>query len=224
MEENYYADSLNAQKLYQVYQTNHPRVLRYLGAEISFVSDHLQGTERVLELGAGYGRIMKKLAPACQSIVGIDISPGTVAFGQDYLLDTPNAQLVVMDAHHLHFDQPFDVILCLQNGLSAMRTEPVTFINRVMHHLQRGGKAFFSSYSAKFWTHRLAWFQEQSAKGLLGEIDMAQTGGGVIRCKDGFQATTHTAEDMERFGRASGFAYQVTEVDESSIFLVLRKE
>lgn len=51
-------------------------------------------------------------------------------FGKEYLKDTPNAQLLVMDVHNLQFqDQElFDVILCLQNGLSAMKIEPVGFI------------------------------------------------------------------------------------------------
>lgn len=84
---------------------------------------------------------------------------------------------MVMNVHNLQFhDQElFDVILCLQNGLSAMKIEPVGFIKKTADLLQNKGKVFFSSYSTKFWEHRLAWFQEQSEKGLLGEIDMEKT-------------------------------------------------
>ena len=89
--------------------------------------------------------------------------------------------------------------------------------------LSADGKAFFSSYSPNFWEQRVAWFQEQAEKGLLGEIDMDETKDGVIVCKDGFRATTHSLEDMDMIGRASGYGYQVTEVDESSIFLVVEK-
>lgn len=223
MKENYYAQNLNAQKLYHVYETKCPRVRQYFKSEISFVRNYLQGTERVLELGAGYGRIVKELAPSCKSIVGIDISKDNVDFGKEYLNDAPNAHLMVMDAHNLHFQELFDVVLCLQNGLSAMKVEPIEFVKKVMGLLLNGGRAFFSSYSAKFWDHRLAWFQEQSEKGLLGEIDIEKTKDGVIICKDGFRATTHSPEDMDRFGKASGFAYEVIEVDESSIFLIVTK-
>lgn len=223
MKENYYAQNLNAQKLYHVYETKYPRVRQYFESEISFVRNYLQGTERVLELGAGYGRIVKELAPSCKSIVGIDISKDNVDFGKEYLNDAPNAHLMVMDAHNLHFQELFDVVLCLQNGLSAMKVEPIEFVKKVMGLLLNGGRAFFSSYSAKFWDHRLAWFQEQSEKGLLGEIDIEKTKDGVIICKDGFRATTHSPEDMDRFGKASGFAYEVIEVDESSIFLIVTK-
>lgn len=223
MKDNYYDQSLNAQKLYRVYQSKYPRVAQYLAAEISYVKKYLQGSERILELGAGYGRIMKELAPFCQSIVGIDISKDNVEFGREYLKEMENAQLLVMDAHHMQLEASFDVILCLQNGLSAMKIEPMSYIKEVLELLRPGGKAFFSSYSPNFWEHRLAWFAEQAEKELLGELDMEKTKDGVIVCKDGFRATTCSPEDMDMIGRASGYKYQVTEVDESSIFLVVEK-
>jgi len=223
MSKNYYADKLNAQKLYQVYQTKYPRVQQYFDSEIAFVRSQLQGTERVLELGAGYGRIMRELAPNCKKIVGIDISEGNVAFGLEYLSESPNTELLVMDAHNLRFDALFDVVLCLQNALSAMKTEPLSYVNNIMALLSPGGRAFISSYSAKFWEHRLAWFLEQAEKGLLGEIDLERTGDGIIVGKDGFRAITHSPEDLDAVGKASGFPYEVREVDESSVFLVITK-
>jgi 2-polyprenyl-6-hydroxyphenyl methylase/3-demethylubiquinone-9 3-methyltransferase len=218
MKENYYAKDLNAQKLFQVYQTKYQRVKQYFEAEISFVRNRLQGTERVLELGAGYGRIMKELSSSCVSITGIDISEGNVEFGNKYLGDVPNAKLMVMDAHNLKFSETFDVVLCLQNALSAMKTQPLEYVKKIMALLSPEGKAFISSYSAKFWEHRMAWFHEQSEKGLLGEIDMEQTKDGVIICKDGFRATTHSPQDMDSIGKASGFQYDVTEVRKQKSF------
>ena len=223
MKENYYDQSLNAQKLYRVYQSKYPRVLQYLEAEISYVRNHLQGSERILELGAGYGRIMKELAPFCKSIVGIDISEDNVKFGRVYLKEVGNAELIVMDAHRLRFEDTFDMVLCLQNGLSAMEIEPMGYIQEIVQLLSAGGKAFFSSYSPDFWEYRVAWFQEQAEKGLLGELDLEKTKDGVIICKDGFCSTTYSAKEMEMTGRASGYKYQVMEVDKSSIFLVVEK-
>ncbi|MEA4933451.1 MAG: class I SAM-dependent methyltransferase [Lawsonibacter sp.] len=217
---NYYAENLNSQKLFQVYDTAIPRVRQYFDAEIDFVRQRLKGHEHVLELGAGYGRIVRELAPYCASIVGMDISEESVHLGASYLQDFPNADMIAMDVHEMNFSHPFDVILCLQNGLSAMRADDAV-IQRVLSYLAPGGTAYFSTYSANFWDHRLAWFQEQADKGLLGELDMEQTKNGVIVCKDGFRATTHSPADLESIGRNSGLAYEVTEVDESSLFLIL---
>ena len=219
---NYYAESLNSQKLFQVYNTAISRIRQYFEAEIDFVRRQLTGRERVLEVGAGYGRIVRALAPSCASILGMDISPDSVILGKEYLKDFPNADMVEMDVHHMHFDQSFDVTLCLQNALSAMRADDQV-IQNILGLLSPGGTAFFSTYSANFWDWRIAWFQEQADKGLLGELDVEKTKDGVIVCKDGFRATTQTPEEYEAIGRASGLPYEVTEVDGSSLFLVIRK-
>ena len=219
---NYYAESLNSQKLFQVYDTALPRIKQYFEAEIDFVRQHPTGTERVLELGAGYGRIVRELAPNCAEIVGMDISEDSVKLGTEYLKDFPNASMVAMDVHQMAFDRPFDVILCLQNGLSAMRADDQV-LAKILDVLAPGGTAYFSTYSARFWDHRIAWFQEQADKGLLGELDMEQTKDGVIICKDGFRATTQTPEDYDAIGRKFGYPYEVTEVDGSSLYLVIHK-
>lgn len=220
--DNYYAEKLNSQRLFQVYETKIPRVKQYLQAEIDFVKGNLSDTQRVLELGAGYGRIMRELAPYCGSIVGIDISEESVELGKEYLKDNHNASIVAMDVHRMKFHQPFDVILCLQNGLSAMRSD-VSVIHAMIENLAPGGVAYFSSYSAKFWDFRLKWFEEQASKGLLGEIDYQKTKNGVIICKDGFRATTQSPEDFQKIGQELGYPYQLQEVDESSVFLIVHK-
>ncbi len=224
MESGYYEKKLNAEKLYRVYQTKIPQVRDYLRSEIEFVREHLGGNETALELGAGYGRIMKELSPSLRRITGIDVSEQSVALGREYLGDLANCTVETMDAHTLAFDETFDVVLCLQNGLSAMKGDPENLVRRSLRVLAPGGTAFFSSYSPKFWEHRLAWFQEQAEKGLLGEIDMENTGNGRIVCKDSFTATTFDREEMERLGKASGRPYRVEEVKDSSIFLTLRNE
>ena len=129
---NYYEQSLNSTKLFQVYQTKYPRVKRYLDEEIEFVRRNLHGNERVLEVGTGYGRIIKELAPSVASIVGTDISDASVNLGKDYLKECRNCRIRVMDTHKLEFTEEFDIVLCLQNGLSAMKGQPKHIIEECM--------------------------------------------------------------------------------------------
>lgn len=220
--DNYYAEKLNSKKLFQAYDTQIPRIKQYLQAEIDFVKGNLSNTQSVLELGAGYGRIIRELAPYCRFIVGIDISLESVELGKEYLKDYPNASIVAMDVHQIKFPKPFDVILCLQNGLSAMRADS-TVIHKILDKVAPGGTAYFSSYSTRFWDFRLKWFEEQASKGLLGKIDYTKTKNGVIICKGGFKATIHSSEDLEKIGEELGYPYQVQEVDESSVFLIIHK-
>ncbi len=220
---NYYDEKLNSDKLFKVYETNIPRVKQYLDSEIEYVLNSLTGNEEVLELGAGYGRIMKKLAPKSKTITGIDISGSNVFLGNEYLKENSNARIVKMDVHNLELDKEYDVILCLQNGLSAMKGDLAT-IKNILKYLKPGGKAFFSSYSEKFWDHRVLWFKEQADKGLLGEIDFERTKDGIITCKDGFIATTHSVDDFHEIGKALNYTYKIKEVDDSSLFFVVTKK
>ncbi|WDV46342.1 class I SAM-dependent methyltransferase [Clostridiaceae bacterium M8S5] len=221
---NYYAKKLNSQNLFKAYDTHIPRIKQYLNEEIEFVRRNLTGDERVLELGAGYGRIVKELASSCKSIVGIDISKESVLLAREYLKGIHNAEMITMDVHKPTFKSKFDVVICLQNGLSAMKIATDESIKNILRMVTDGGKIYFSTYSEKFWEHRLMWFEEQSNKGLLGEIDMSKTKDGVIICKDGFKAITHTPEDLKKIGELSGYEYQIQEMDESSIFLIIHKE
>ena len=223
MVDNYYAKKLNSAKLYDVYQTQLPRVQQYLDAEIDFVRRGLRGNEKVLELGAGYGRILKELAPNVLSITGVDISADSVALGKEYLEGIPGCQLQVMDAHDLAFEDDFDVVLCLQNGLSAMKGDALNIVKQCVKALHPGGKAYFSTYNPKFWEHRLAWFQEQADKGLLGEIDFEKTKEGVIACKDGFVSRSFSESELKELALAVQYPYQIVEVDDSSLFLILEK-
>ncbi|MDI9371169.1 MAG: class I SAM-dependent methyltransferase [Synergistaceae bacterium] len=224
MGKDYYSEKLNANLLFQAYDTAIPQVRDYLKDEIEFVRSGLGGDEDALELGAGYGRIMKELAPSLKSITGVDLSERSVELGKEYLKDCPNCVIQTMDAHSLEFDRTFDVVLCLQNGLSAMKGDPSNLIAQSLRLLSPGGRACFSSYSPDFWDHRLAWFQEQADKGLLGEIDMEKTGDGVIVCKDGFTATTFDHAALERLGEECGRRFSVEDVGGSSIFLTIHDE
>lgn len=220
---NYYAQKLGAQKLLQVYETKIPRIQQYLQEEVNFIKKNLTKTQNVLELGAGYGRIIKELAPHCNSIVGIDISKDSIVFGREYLKEQTNACMIEMDVHQMTFTNTFDVIVCLQNGLSAMNVD-YTDINKILEILTPGGIAFFSSYSEKIWDYRIKWFEEQASKGLVGKIDYDKTKDGVIVCQDGFKASTYSPRDLQKIGKQSGYSYNVQEIDESSIFLIIYKK
>jgi len=82
--DNYYNDKLNAEKLFKVYDTKIMRIKQYLKAEIDYVRSSISADEKVIELGAGYGRIIKEIAPFCKSVIGIDISENNVMLAKEY--------------------------------------------------------------------------------------------------------------------------------------------
>lgn len=223
--QDYYSKKLSADRLRRVYEVASPRVRQYLDAEVEFVRSHLKPGNRVIELGCGYGRILPSLAEKAGLVVGIDSSIESIRSGTEFLSDCENCDIAVMSAEHLGFrDRTFDCVVCIQNGISAFKIEPVALITEAIRICRDDGVALFSTYSAKFWDDRLEWFEEQSKHGLLGEIDYDKTGHGNIICTDGFTATTFSADQFRNIASELGLDHSIAEVDSSSLFCIFRKK
>ncbi len=217
--QNYYAENLAAERLRTCYDLAPPRVKAYLEAEIDFVLQKTSSSMVVLELGCGYGRVLRRLIPRVQVAVGVDTSFPSLRMAQGVLGRTESLHLAQMDAAHLGFrDRTFDVTICIQNGISAFGVDQHRPFAEAVRVTRLGGTALFSSYSDGFWADRLRWFEIQSAHGLIGTIDYQTTGNGVIVCKDGFRATTVNAAGFRSLARVLGLAPNILEVDCSSLF------
>jgi SAM-dependent methyltransferase len=216
---SYYEDRLFGSRLQQVYDLAPPRIRQYLDAETRYVIENVQGTSRVLELGCGYGRAMKEVAPYVTWIVGNDISRGSLHLAASHLRRFRNCDVVRMDASRLAFrDGTFDAVFCIQNGISAFGGDRHQLVTEAVRVAKDGGVILFSSYSPRIWADRLEWFRAQSGAGLLGELDESQTKNGTIVCKDGFQATTVGGDEFRALLGEVGLSTTIREVDGSSIF------
>jgi 2-polyprenyl-6-hydroxyphenyl methylase/3-demethylubiquinone-9 3-methyltransferase len=216
---DYYNKNLAADRLCLVYQVAPPRVKQYLEAEIAFVLERISPSDVVLELGCGYGRVLERLAGRAKLTVGIDTSKASLRVAARGFKSIRNMRLLQMNAAMLAFaDESFDLVVCIQNGISAFHVDPRTLISESLRVTKRGGLALFSSYSMKFWKDRLEWFRIQSEHGLVGEIDWDATREGEIVCKDGFRGTTYTADRFVSIVSKLGRHCIITEVDESSLF------
>lgn len=215
----YYTDRLSARRLKQCYEIAPPRVQQYLEAEVNHVLQKILSEHVVLELGCGYGRILPQLAGKARSVIGIDISLSSLLLGREMLGAPSDCHLLNVDAVQLPFrDRVFDVVVCIQNGISAFHVNQQDLIRESVRVTRPSGTLLFSSYSDKFWENRLEWFQLQSEAGLLGEIDREKSGDGVIACKDGFTATTVRPRQFLSLVAELNVETRIVEVDESSIF------
>jgi len=219
-----YYNILSAERLKKCYDIATPRTKMYLKAEIEFVIGKLKPSTQILELGCGYGRILEQLAAGAVTIAGIDTSLVSLKFGKNILNDKPGISFSCMDAVCLGFrNNSFDIVLCLQNGISAFHSNKLQLVKEAIRVTRKGGKILFATYSDKFWGARLEWFRMQAAEGLIGEIDETKTVRGTIICKDGFKATTINQEEFKSLVSSLNIIPKITEVDESSIFFEIEK-
>jgi ubiquinone/menaquinone biosynthesis C-methylase UbiE len=215
----YYEQKLSAQRLKKCYDIALPRVKQYLEAEISHVLEKIKPGDTVLDLGCGYGRAIPRLAQKAGVVVGIDNAYASLVLAGNATRSIPNCELAAMNACQLGFtDHAFDVVVCIQNGISAFHVDPGALIKETIRITKPGGGIYFSSYSEKFWDHRLEWFRMQAAEGLLGEIDEERTGNGVIVCKDGFKAVTVGPGDFLELTSGLAAGVEIVEVGGSALF------
>lgn len=217
----YYSNKLSAEKLRKCYEIAPPRIQQYLDTEVDYILNKISKEDIVLELGCGYGRILPSLAKKAGKVFGIDISRTSLEMGKKLLAAYSNIKMLEMNALELGFENDFfDVVVCIQNGISAFHVNKPKLIKESIRVTKPEGIILFSSYSEKIWDERLKWFELQSKERLIGEINYNKTKNGIIICKDGFSASTVTADEFKEL--ESSFANiktSITEVDYSSIFL-----
>jgi len=222
----YYREWLSADRLLRCYEIAPERIRQYLDAEIEFVISNLDVAGLVFELGCGYGRVMRAVSKFVSWVVGNDISRESLEFARSYMEGCENYDVLLMDESQMGFRSCiFDVVFCVQNGISAFGVDKKRLIAETVRVTKDNGIILFSSYSLKIWEARLEWFRKQSQFGLIGEIDGQKTCDGTIVCKDGFRATTVSSDKfVELFGEF-GLNASIIEVDESSIFCrVIKKK
>ena len=219
---DYYSKKLSSNLLKRCYDIATPRVKQYLSAEMDFVLKHVNNSDCVLELGCGYGRVLKKLIPSSSKVIGIDISRESLELAIEYTENNPRTHMIQTTAKKLPFpDNSIDKVVCIQNGISAFKIDPLELIQECIRVTKTGGECLFSSYSDKFWNHRLEWFKLQAEADLIGEIDWELTADGVISCKDGFKATTFRPVDFIDLTSHLNLDLEILEIDESSVFFVI---
>ncbi len=219
MRRDYYVDKLAADRLRRCYEIATPSVRRYMEAELRHVLNKVRTGDAVLELGCGYGRVLGPLVTRAGWVVGVDTSFASLQLASKELGGVSNCRLVLADAVRLGLgDGCFDVVVCIQNGISAFHVDQRALIEESLRVTRTGGKVLFSSYAERFWDARLDWFRLQAEHGLIGEIDDQATSDGIIGCKDGFTATTVGTEAFDALTSGLDVTTHIEEVDASSLF------
>lgn len=102
----------------------------------------LQGSENVLEIGVGTGRLAIRVLPLCKSFTGIDISPKTIERARENLLEYHNADLICADFNNYCFNTKFDIIY---SSLTLFHFEDKqAFVNKVASLLAADGRFVLS--------------------------------------------------------------------------------
>ncbi len=193
---------------------------------MDFALSKISRSDVVLDLGCGYGRLIPQLAKKAKFGHGIDTSVQYLLFGQKYLKNVHHFWLQHMNALKLTFSaNTMDVVLCLQNGISAFQVDQRALIKEAVRVTKPGGIALFTSYTEKFSEHRLKWFNLQLKAGLVKETNTEKTGNSRPVCKEDFYPSALGPKKFLQHVRwIRGIHVTIKEVDDSCVFFMVRKE
>jgi len=113
----YYTERLSGERLRACYDLAPARAKAYLEAEVDFVLQKTSSSMAVVELGCGYGRVLRRLLPRVRTLVGIDTSFRSLRMAADFLERKNSLHLVAMDATRMAFrDHAFDLTIASRTG------------------------------------------------------------------------------------------------------------
>jgi SAM-dependent methyltransferase len=153
----------------------------------------LQGTDRVLEIGCGVGRVGIHLAPRCRHWVGADVSPHMLEHARRALADLDNVSFCEIDGIDLRGfdDSTFDVVYCTAVFMHIDEWERFRYIREAYRVLKPMGRVYADNFCL---TSREGWrLFEQTAR-----LDPASRPPQVSK--------SSTAEELEMYARMAGFS------------------
>lgn len=119
----------------------------------------------VLDMGCGWGREIKELAPFCKKIVALDNDVSEIKTAKSYLDNIPNVEFSLQDAKHTSFrDESFDVIISVGNTFGNLGDDKDKVLQEMKRLIKKEGKILLSLYAKGAATKRVTAYKSIGLK------------------------------------------------------------
>ncbi len=117
--------------------------------DVAFYLEACRGASRVLELGCGYGRVLRPLAEAGHAVTGVDLDPDLAAMARAAVAPL-GGRVIVGDMAGLALGERFDRVIVPFHGLYCLLDEGAVrrCFEAVRAHLAEGGRLVFDAWAA----------------------------------------------------------------------------
>jgi len=123
--------------------------------DVEFYAHLCRAASSVLELGAGFGRLLPALSRSCMQVVGLELDRHFLAAAERRMRELPRSQrrvrLLRGDMRRFELGQRFERIILPYNALYCLltRRDILACLKSVRAHLAPGGRFAFDVWSAE---------------------------------------------------------------------------
>lgn len=159
----------------------------------------------MLEIGCGYGRLLKVLCEHTRRLVGIDFSRTMIDKARQNLVDKANVEIYLMDADKLQFpDEAFDNVVCLAQTFGNMPGIEINVLREMKRVTKKGGKVIINVFS-----EIMKEAQAENYKRL--ELANVRDDGTGYHTDDGFYSRRFTREQLTELFSVAGLVCGISE-------------
>lgn len=183
--------------------------------EIIEFTKFLKNDSVVLEVGCGWGRILKSLAPHCKKIIGIDNSDVEIKEAKFFLADVSNSEMFYEDGEKTHFpDDYFDVIILAGNTFGNLGDKKEKVINEITRILKESGKILLSVYANGAKDLRIKAYRDIGLKADLKED-------GTVIFEGGLLSEEFSKQQLEIIFKKFGLKVQFVDINSIAMLCIV---
>ncbi len=171
---------------------------KYIQEETIILKSKLQGAHRIIEAGVGIGRLIPKLAPLVQELVGIDNADLMLRKSKEVATKYSNVKIIKENLENIGKLFPkkyFEFSFCVWNTLGNVKDEVkvLTEISRITSK-----SIFITVYHKGTLKDRKRWYKKMGIE--ISKIDEKKE---IFYSKSGLQSKSYNLDDIKKIARAS---------------------
>lgn len=127
-----------------------PAIQDWFKEENKYLLKQMKPRYSILDVGCGFGRHIKILAPVVKEVVGIDKNPSMVEKAKRELAEHKNVKFLTRDAQNTRLKaNSFDLVICMTNTFGNFINTKLKSLSEMARVLKPNGKIIISVYSEK---------------------------------------------------------------------------
>jgi 2-polyprenyl-6-hydroxyphenyl methylase/3-demethylubiquinone-9 3-methyltransferase len=186
--------------------------------EVRYINEIIRHDARLLDVGCGWGREVKGIAPLCDTVIGIDIDAIELKQAKNYLGQLPNVILSQQDARFTAFhDNEFDVVVSVGNTFGNLEDAKENVLSEMLRIVKQDGWIFLSVFAKQSTRERATAYSN------IG-LEITNVRDGKIYFSDGYMSEGFQEDELERLFSEFDLECEFVKIGYIGLFAILRRE